>query len=82
MDSLMAVVFVASGHVVNFLGVVLAILLVAFFPLYCYGFIAYQKKVSLRSSKPALFALIATIVLTILLTIVFAVTAIVLGSWG
>jgi hypothetical protein len=82
MDAIMETIFVASGYIVNLMGGALAILLVAFLPLYCYGFVAYQKTISFHSSRSALLALLAAIVLTILLTAVFAMTAVVLGVWG
>ena len=82
MDAVMEAIFVASGHVVGFMGGALAILLVAFFPMYCYGFLAYQKHLRVRASRASLFAFIAAVVLTILLTVVFAMTAVVLGAWG
>lgn len=82
MDTIMEAIFVASGYIVNFMGGALAILLIAFLPLYCFSFVVYQKNVSWRSSRSTLFALLASVVLTLLLTVIFSITAVVLGAWG
>lgn len=82
MNAAMEAIFVASGHIVNFMGGVLAIFLIAFLPLYFYGFMTYRKKIKLRSSRLALLVFIGAVTLTVLLTIVFAMTSVVLGMWG
>ena len=82
MYGIMEAIFVASGYIVNFMGGALAILLIAFLPLYCCGFAIYQRNINWRSSRPAILSLLAAAVLTILLTAVFAITAVVLGAWG
>ncbi len=82
MNAAMETIFVASGHIINFMGGVLAIFLVAFIPLYFYGFMTYRKKIKLRSSRLALIIFIGAVTLTILLTVVFAMTSVVLGVWG
>lgn len=81
-NAAMEAIFVASGHIVNFMGSVLAVFWVAFIPLYFYGLMTYRKKIKLRSSRFALFIFIGTVALTVLLTVVFAMTSVVLGMWG
>lgn len=81
-NAAMEAIFVASGHIVSFMGGVLAVFLVAFIPLYFYGFMTYRKKIKLRSSRFALLIFIGTVAITVLLTVVFAMTSVVSGMWG
>lgn len=81
-DAIMEAIFVTSGYIVNFMGGILAIALVAFLPLYCWAFAFYQTNISWHFSGPAILALLVATILTGLLTVVFAITAVVLGAWG
>lgn len=82
MDLMVEAIFVAFGYIINFMGGTLAILLIAFLPLYCCGFAFFQRNINWRSSRPAMLSFLAAGVLTVLLTTAFAITAVTLGAWG
>jgi hypothetical protein len=79
MDTLLAAVFQLAGHMVAFMGGMLALLLIGMAPLYIAAYFLFVKQVALRSSM-LLYAL--SIVTAVAMSGVIGISAMVMGQWG
>ena len=73
--------FLTAGCVVNYTGLLLAILLVGFLPLYIYGYFAFSGRLDLVSLTGKAYGFSALFV-SLLLSCVFWLSAAIMGAWG
>ena len=73
--------FLTAGCVVSYTGLLLAILLIGFLPLYIYSYFALSGKTDFSHPKGKLCG-IAALFLSVLLSCVFWLSAAVMGTWG
>lgn len=80
-EQFIQIFFLTAGCVVNYTGLLLAILLIGFLPLYVYGYFAFSGKTNFSHTRGKIFGFSA-LLLSLLLSCIFWLSAAIMGTWG
>ena len=80
-EKLIQIFFLIAGCIINYTGLLLAILLIGFLPLYVYGYFIYVERLNL-STRQGKMCGIVVLLLALALSFILWLSAAIMGTWG